>query len=271
MLNILFLTVIMVLGFSSTAFAHDCWLQPDTFSLGIEALIFARLLVGHSHKSQKELPFEKDAIPRVDLYSSTGRTDLLPLLKEDGLPIVEYKPDFTGQGLIAMDKAFTGIELTKEQFTGYLSHEQQQGYFSLLEKEGPEKKQKERYARCMKTLVRIGDNEEKSFYDQATGQKLEIILLDNPFNHKMETPLKAKVLFDNTPLQNKYLTAYNLGDDVEPLSYSEKTDENGMAGFKINTPGIWLLRLVNIYPCSGDDDVDWESYWASYCFEIPQP
>ena len=270
MLNILFLTLILVLGFSSTAFAHDCWLQPDTFSLGIEALIFARLFVGHSHKSQKELPFVKDAIPRVDLYSSTGRTDLLPLLKEGGLPIVEYKPDFTGQGLIVMDKAFTDIALTKEQFTRYLGHEQQQGYLSLLEKEGPEEKQKERYARCMKTLVRIGNDEENSFYDQATGQKLEIILLDNPFNHKKDTLLRARVLFNNSPLKNKYLTAYNLGDDGELLTYSEKIDENGMAGFRIDTPGIWLLRLVNIYPCSSKDDMDWESYWASYCFEIPE-
>ena len=270
MLNILFLTVIMVLGFSSTAFAHDCWLQPDAFSLGFEALIFARLLVGHRHKSQKELPFEKDAIPRVDLYSSTGRTDLLPLLKEGGLPIVEYKPDFTGQGLIAMDKAFTGIELTTEQFTKYLGHEQQQGHLSLLEKEGSEKKQKERYARCIKTLVRVGNNEENCFYDQATGQKLEIILLGNPFNHKKDSPLKAKVLFNNSPLKNKYLTAYNLGNDGELLTYSEKTDENGMAAFKIDTPGIWLLRLVNIYPCTEEEDVDWESYWGSYCFEIPE-
>ena len=268
MFNILFFTVIMVLGFSSNAFAHDCWLQPDTFSLGIEALIFARLFTGHSHKSQKELPFEKGVIPRLDIYSASGKIDLLPVSKEGNIPIVEYKPDFTGQGLIAMDKAFTNIELTKEQFTRYLGHEQQSEYLSMLEKDDPDKKQKERYARCMKALVLRGDDMDKKFYGQSTGQKLEIILLNNPFDCKKGDRLEAKVLFENSPHKNKVLTMYNLGNDGELLSYSEKTDENGIAGFNIEAPGIWLLRLVNIYPCPPGDDMDWESYWASYCFEI---
>lgn len=268
MFNILFFTVIMVLGFSSTAFAHDCWIQPDAFRLGIEALIFVRLFTGHSHKSQKELPFEKNGITRMDIYSSSGRTDLLPLSKEGMLPLLEFKPHFTGEGLIAVDKAFTDIELTKEQFTSYLGHEYLAEYLPLLEKAAPEYKQKERYARCMKALISAGHNKENSYYNQLTGQKLEIILLNDPFELKKGKTLEAKVLFDSRPLTDRNLTAYNLGDG-ELLTYTEKTNEDGIAGFHIDTPGIWLIRLVNIYPCMPDDERDWESFWASYCFEIP--
>ncbi len=267
MLNILFFTLIMVLGFTSTASAHDCWVQPDNFRLGLEALIFARLFTGHRNKSQKELPFEKKAITRMDIFSSSGRTDLLPL-SEEGMPLLQYKTDFIGQGLIAVDKDFTDIELTKEQFTSYLGHENNTDYISLLEKSTPDYKQKERYARCMKALVSVEDNDENRLYNQVTGQKLEIVLLSNPFDLKKGENLEAKVIFENKPLKNRHLTAYNLGDG-ELLKYTEKTNEHGIVSFPLSTPGIWLIRIVNIYPCTPDDERDWESYWASYCFEIP--
>ena len=269
MFNIFYFTIILVLGFSSTASAHDCWVQPDTFRLGLGALIFARLFTGHSSKAQKELPFEKKAITRMDICSTSGRTDLLPLAKEGTQPLMEYKTDFIGQGLIAVDKDFTDIELTKEQFTSYLGHEFQTEYIKLLEKNIPDYKQKERYARCMKALVRVGNSEENCYFDRVSGQKLEIVLLDNPFKLKQGSSISAKVLFDNRPLIDRYLTVYNLDEDREPVTLSEKTDENGIARFKIELPGIWLMRIVNIYPCGPEDERDWESYWASYCFEIP--
>ena len=49
-----------------------------------------------------------------------------------------------------------------------------------------------------------------------------------------------------------------------------KTDENGSAVFSIGEPGMWLVRLINLYPCTQVEETDWESYWASYCFEIPK-
>ena len=46
------------------------------------------------------------------------------------------------------------------------------------------------------------------------------------------------------------------------------TDARGIARFKLEAEGLWLIRLVHLLPCQECPDVDWESYWASYTFEL---
>ena len=40
------------------------------------------------------------------------------------------------------------------------------------------------------------------------------------------------------------------------------------ARFKLERAGFWLIRLVHLYPNSDRADIDWESYWTSFSFEV---
>ena len=269
MVSCILMTALLILALPADSLAHDCWLQPDSFRIGLESLLLVRLLTGHRLKALKELAFEKAMIPRFDLYTRTGRTDLLPLSVEGQTPVIEYRADFEGQGLVVMDKDFTDIMLTRDQFDSYMTREGHPDLLALREDAERHPQEKERYARCMKALVQV-EGPAGTLHDYPTGQKLEIMLGNDPGQSKPGESMAIKVLFENQPLANKYVTAHKLPFDGEASKESVKTDANGAAIFRIDEPGVWLVRMVHISPCSDIGETDWESYWASYCFEIPK-
>ena len=61
--------------------------------------------------------------------------------------------------------------------------------------------------------------------------------------------------------------AFN-GDGTHRTStLKSTTDSQGVTQFKLERDGLWLIRLVHLIPSSVDYS-DWESYWASYTFEL---
>lgn len=259
--------IMMLLCLPSLAFAHDLWLQPDAFQIGLNSLLVVRLLTGHLLKAQKEFPLEKKMMPRLQLFSRNRQIDILTQSPDGQSPLIEYTADFEGQGLVTADKSFTTITLTAEQFRKYLESEYNTGVIAHKTDAEQRTEEKERYARCMKTLVQTDSASE--CYDVVTGQKLEIILKTNPFQCGIGEKMEFRVLFDNNPLKNKTVKAYRSDSDGQTAKLTATTDQTGSSFFVIDQPGVWLIRLVHLYPCPAEDEMDWESYWASYCFEIP--
>lgn len=48
---------------------------------------------------------------------------------------------------------------------------------------------------------------------------------------------------------------------------SHRTDEQGRAGFRLDCPGIWMIKCVHMPPA--DVKAEWESFWATLTFEAP--
>ena len=95
---------------------------------------------------------------------------------------------------------------------------------------------------------------------------LEIRLLQNPYLLNPGDELEAKILFRGEPLPDKAVWAFRQGRRKITRLKSE-TDEHGIARFKLAAAGVWLIRLVHMQPCPLDD-VDWESYWGAYTFQL---
>jgi uncharacterized GH25 family protein len=267
LLNILFFTTAFLFAFTTPVLAHDCWVQPDTFRLGLSSLFFARIFVGHRGKRQKELPMEKEMIRRADLFAGNKQINLLPTAVEGQIPAVEHRVDFTGHGLLVLNRDFTDITIESEKFTSYLEHEHQEEALALRKEQGGEAAQKERYARCMKALFQVEEDSLRPLHDVIVGQRLEILLHKDPYQCRLGDDIEVTVLFENRPLADKWVTAYRCAADQEALSEQvEKTDAQGRAFFTLNGSGLWMIRLVHIYPV--EDGMDWESYWSAYCFEI---
>ena len=267
MLSLFGTVILLVLLVATPAFAHDCWLQPDHFTIGMESLIIARLFVGHRLKKDKALPLEKAMTPRLGLVTAEKEIDLISMTPDGHMPIVDYQPAFQGPGLLVMDRDFTPITLANDKFGQYLSHEHHERLMHLVEA-NPRGEQKERYARCVKVLIQVGGLTEEKLYDRMSGQKLEIVLRSDPARIKPDDSLMVDVFFEGKPLGDSYVTALVMTPEGKVVEAFEKTNSDGMAVFKSTRPGIWLLRLVHLYPYGGDHDMDWESYWAAYCFEI---
>lgn len=254
----------LILTSTSPAWAHDCWLQPDHFKIGIDTLLVIRLLVGHHLKVDKEMSLEKNMTPRLSLLTREKVVNLLSSMDDGSLPVVSRLPEFTGTGLVAMDREFTDIILENDKFSSYITGEHHSHLMEQV-KANPRGNQKEEYARCVKTLVQVGDAPySPEVAARETGQKLEILLLSLPVQTES---VRIKVLFDRKPLPNKTVSAL-IKNQEEITSLTAVTGKNGEAVFENPKPGMWLIRLIHLFACDEERDMDWTSYWGAFCFEM---
>lgn len=107
-----------------------------------------------------------------------------------------------------------------------------------------------------------------TLHRKVVGQNFEIILLQNPYGIKTGEILSAKVLFMGKPLANKIITARNRTGSNASIAMTSKTNNHGICSFKIIRKGEWFLHATYMISCPDKNDSDWESFWASYSFEI---
>lgn len=264
--------LILAFSFATAAFSHDIWLRPNRFQIEKGETLVVRQLTGSELQAEDEIELLRRMTPRFELVTAAGSIDLmegLPSFRAKPVirPVFERKVEDEGQALVAMDHAFIHGEFTTEKFREYLEHEG----FSML-KYRPlmpdQPQQRERYARNMKCLIQVGKRRGGGLHKKALGQKLEILLLENPYELKVAEELPIQILFDGKPSAGELVTAFSKEGQNPIKARRQRTDSNGTARFKLDGPGLWLVRLVHLTPNQERSDVDWESHWASYSFWV---
>ncbi|HAI75820.1 MAG TPA: hypothetical protein DCM08_06190, partial [Microscillaceae bacterium] len=142
----------------------------------------------------------------------------------------------------------------------------------MREKTGKRAKERERYARCLKSLLMVGDKnpDHNRLFNKELSHTLELLLLQNPYEKKKGDVLEVKLLYKNKILVKKAIEALHF-DPIKGVSIQlVYTNDEGTARFQLNYAGMWVIRTVHLYPVSGDAEVDWESYWTSYSFAIAE-
>lgn len=251
-------------------FAHDYWIEPNKFILSKSETLILHLYVGDKLNKEIEREFQKHMTPKFELFTDSVSLNLIDEVKDKQLPILTKKIEFEGLALISMERDWSYIELKPHEFSEYLKHEELQDIEKLWKKLPARNVERERYKRpSIKALIRVGDKMAGEVYKKILGQQLEIILLNNPYKIKTGDELKAQVLFEGKPFANKVVMAFHRDKSSGKVSeYKVKTNKNGIARFKIENPGMWLIRLVHLRECRECKDLDWESFWASYSFEV---
>ncbi len=138
--------------------AHDIWLSPERFDLSKGDTLTVHLLVGHEFKTVRELPLRKDVTTRFELLSSKGAFDLLADLPESSSPILRRPMYAEGLALLVVEHDFTYLELSRDAFSEYLEHEELQEIEKAWRAMGQRPVERERYARTLKSLVRVGES-----------------------------------------------------------------------------------------------------------------
>lgn len=247
------------------AVAHDYWLKPQKFILSKDDTLTVHLYVGDKLNIEFEREFQSQMTERFEIITSDTFINLLPRLSDKIVPVLKGKFNLSGLALIAMDRGWAYIDLSRKDFEEYLKHE---GIDDIkLSSADTKKVERERYRRYIKSLISFDGSVEGEVYKKVLNQRLEIILLKNPFLLKVGDVIEAKVLFEGKPLVNKTVMLYSLWSD-KVTEQKVKTDKNGIAKFRIKNPGFHLVRLVYLRKCENCDNLDWESFWASFSFEI---
>jgi uncharacterized GH25 family protein len=262
------LMVLFVLATSS--FAHDYWLEPETFFPGEGKAIAVRLFMGEALKAEAERPLVRAKIERFTIFSGEAQRGLLLSGDDEKTPVARVVFS-QGDHLIAMERKPQTIKIEADKFTRYLEDEGLASIVARRETLGESKAEgRERYSRYLKTFVRCGGKPDVSFR-RVVGHRLEILPQSDPTAGKVGDPLEVRVLFEGKPLAGVRVFAETRDGEARVQTQSVSTDSEGRATFDRKWEGTWLIRLVHMQRATKGDEMDWESFWAAYTFGFPDP
>ena len=256
--------ILCISFFALPLFSHHYILVPDKFIYKKGDSMNLHLMVGEPFHFEFERELQKNMTPHFMLYTGSDSVNLLPAIPDSANPILKMKIGFTGLGLIEMQRSPSTIEETPGSFQRYLNEEKITGImFDSLK--WTKKVVKEKYSRCIKSLVLSEQSGNENLYGKVIGQHLEIILLVNPYSLSPGQHLVTKLLWEGKPLHKEWLTATFQKKDGSISEISIQTDARGIASFEAIPNAIYYLHVVRMVK-SKEADTDYESVWASYSF-----
>ena len=251
------------------SFAHDFWIEPDEFTPVAEQVVSVSLREGVDFKGNT-LPYIKTWFADFSITDSTGRNNVESIQGNDPAAEIVAAP---GAQLLGYQSQPSFVELEAAKFNKYLEDEGIE--FIQAERESRGESQSpapEYFVRCAKALLQTGPAND-DVYKSKLGYKLELIPQSNPYALNENNELVFQLIYDDAPIKDRLVQAFNKSDPE--VIQKVRTDDNGMATVKIDRAGIWLVKAVQIIPIEGRPQTvvglrpaKWQSYWASYLFEM---
>jgi uncharacterized GH25 family protein len=258
------LSVIFAYSLSGFAAAHEFWLEPETFRPDSSTrTVPIQIKVGMNFAGN---PWGGKLSDIIDLPLAMGsrKGSLMP---ESGLdePVIEWKSEGPGQYLLGLTNNSAFIELTGEEFEKYVISE---GLERIVEERKTlgesEKPGRELYRRCAKLLLQQGDQPEALSYNQEFGFPVEFQALGNPYEDGRDI-LSFKLLSKDGPLADAQVIIWH--KDGEQIKKTElRTNQDGIVTLLLRQTGFWMVSAVHMERIEGNEQADWQSYWASYTF-----
>jgi uncharacterized GH25 family protein len=129
---------------------------------------------------------------------------------------------------------------------------------------------RERFRRNIKTIVHAGAASDETFR-RRTGQKLELVPLQDPAKLRLYQPLTLQVWFDNQPLTGALVRLWHgNGPGATLVSLTAVSDSRGQVTLPMARLGTWMASVVHMVPAAAGCDCDWDSYWGNLTFALPQ-
>jgi uncharacterized GH25 family protein len=202
----------------------------------------------------------------VDTYGEA------PLIGRAGMdPAGFLRPQQAGLRVLGYHSEPAFIELEAKKFESYLAQEGLEKISALRAKRGEQDKNgTESYTRCLKALLAVGPATEQDT-DHVLGFPLELIADTNPYQQTPGTPLPIRLLFEGQALEGALVEAKSLHSTEAVLT--ARTDAKGHVSFRFPSSGAWMLNAVHMVeakPKHKNTQADWQSYWASLTFALPE-
>jgi hypothetical protein len=253
------IAVIVLLLFAHSLFAHDMYLRPHVEKNDKEVSL-AMVLV------KEEVVWFESMTAGLRMDGPTGEVNLN--VPEKGDPSVEF--EHPGTYVIGWQSEPIFINIEPDIFKKYIAFEEYP-QIAQVRKERNQDNQpgREFYTRFIKTYIQVGTNLTKDF-NRPFGYKIELIPKQNPCGLRVDSELDVLLLYDGKPLPNrKIMATYESYSDLpEDYAQTTRTDENGIAKFRITHKGLWLVRANQIIPVVNNPEADWQSFWANFTFEV---
>jgi hypothetical protein len=253
-----------LLALASAAAAHDFWIEPSSFTPRPGDAVTFQLRVGER--------FAGEVVPRSDAmiarFVAAGPDGEQPVRGADGVDPAGIAT-FTEPGLyvVGYRSRPSAIELDPAKFATYLESEGLQSIASLRAARGDgERPARERYSRCAKALLAVGP-ESRRGGDTPLGFTLELIAETNPATLVPGDSLPLRLTYDGAPIAGVLVSALHATTAAPPVA--ARTDAAGRVALPLGASGPWLVKAVHMVAVPPGEDAEWESYWASLTFALP--
>jgi uncharacterized GH25 family protein len=260
-----FCLLVVLIGLSSRASAHEFWLDPEPY----RAQTGAKVTIAHrngEHFKGSSYPYVKEWFHRFVVADGNHIRDVHGRLGDiPAATLVFAEPGLKVVGYHATSDSITYGNWQK--FSAFLKLEGLQAMGPIHRAQGkPETGIREIYERCAKALIAIGAGAGE---DRALGLPLELIAEKNPYALKPGDPLPVRLLYRGKPLEGATVKAFNTVTPKAPARIL--TDAEGRALIPLPHAGPYLLNAVQLVEPEGDEKAHWKSWWASLTFAVSHP
>ena len=259
---------------SSNLIAHDMFLKLRSYIVEPNTKVTLALYNGTFDKSENIIT--RDRMIDVSVVGPTNQRNRINKNQwRDGWyeSLLDLDLKSSGTHVIGLSTEARIIELSAEDFNGYLKHD---GILDVLEarKKSGESNQpaRELYSKHVKTVIQVGAKHTESF-NINLGYPIEIILSQNPYTLKKGDELGFQVLRNGKPVINQLVYASYAGfhEHADEGSHVEtatmRTNSEGFGKVIISENGEWYLRVIHMVK-SDKEGIDYESNWATFTFQI---
>lgn len=267
-----FLTLALVLA--PAAAAHDLFLELARHRLDPNSAAAVALVNGTFGVSDNVIT--RDRMIDVSIVGP-GRERLHPPATawrdRDETSWLDFTTGGPGTYVLGVSTRPRVIELDAEAFHDYLRHD---GVLDVLEQRERDgllgEGVRERYSKHVKAVAQCGVERTDAFLSEL-GYPIEIVPLDHPDALAAGDELRLRVLKDGAPLRGQLVYAshveYHEHDDggAHVEAFSGRTDDDGVVAIPVDATGRWYARLIHMTEAP-EEDVDYESLWATLTFEV---
>lgn len=255
---------VLLMSLPRILWAHDFWIEPESFRPKPGARVPLRLYVGQNFAGDS-IPYFPHRFERYVSIGPAGERAIPGVLGDD--PAGAITPAASGLYILALRTKPDEVSFdSSEEFERYLRAEGlERNLTRHRQRQKPGKMIHESYFRCAKSLLAAG-NIPTDATDKVLGLPLELIAETNPYQLGNNPKLQLRLLYLDKPLEGALVV---LSNKAKPLAkLKARTDKDGRVEFSLPLRGVWLATSVHMIPAPFLSAYDWKSFWASLTFEL---
>ncbi|GGX62469.1 hypothetical protein GCM10007385_34500 [Tateyamaria omphalii] len=260
------LTLLWCAILTTSATAHEFWIEPEQYQVPSSGQIVARLKNGEAFEGVNLAYFER-RIARFDVV--VGDT-IRPVEARMGDNPALDVPAPVG-GLVVVVHETTSSSLTYKEWAKFQKFADHKDFADIEAQHAangfPAPPFKERYTRHAKALIAVGEG---AGADRALGLKTEFIALTNPYAADFDGTMQVQVTLDGAIRADAQVEVFDRAPDDSVTITLHRTDADGIAAIPVTPGHEYLFDAVSIAPITDSDDAVWDTYWAALTFAVPE-
>ena len=259
------ISIAIVSGLCGVTKAHEFWIEPQTHHTKPGTAIGVGLRLGERFLG--EVFRRDDAL--IDKFVAVGPDGEQHIVGLSGATTSFARFDKPGAYVLGYRSHRTPHEMDADRFEAYLKEE---GLGAIIPQRAKlnesDKPGREVFSRCAKSLVLVGDTSDRG-YKRKLGFPLEIVPESNPLTLKPGNKLPVRILFNGKPLKDAKVVA--VSKQTPSKMQTALSNNNGLVHFELPRGGAWMITTIHMTRVPELAEADWESFWASFTFEITEP